>query len=213
MGINSGSQTIGLQKSVGSLTYYTWKGLTISRVKVMSNPSRTDLQVKNRSIQGVVGHLCRRLIEAIRIGYTIREKYCSPANLFVKANRSVATATKDEETGEFLVSVDFARLKLADGDLFPPALTAVVDKEGRKVVFTLAAAEEGGRVLPDDVVYAVIYEKKRELCRMPLLGKRVETGEKEVKLSEQCDMDDLEIYAFAVNEKKRLSSPSVYLSV
>lgn len=211
MGINKGSQTIGLRKSVGSLTYYTRNGQTISRVKVTTNTSRTELQLLNRAIQKAVGHLSKRLLEAIKAGYTAGDRRLSKVNLFVRDNRAAVTPIKDEETGKFSAIVDYAKLKVAEGDLFPPLVTLEMNQETGEAKFTILPPEEGGRSFADDEIYIAIYETGRELCRVRTIGKRNEPGEKNISFSPQTVTDDLEFYAFAVNKRQRMSSPSIYL--
>lgn len=212
MGINNGSQTIGLRKSVGSLTYYSRKGQTISRVKVTTNTSRTDLQMLNRAIQKAVGHLTKRMLEALKLGFTMSDRRLSAANVFVRENRQAITPMKDEETGLFSAIIDYSKLKLGDGDLFPPLMTLEMNVEKGSAEFTLLPPEEGGRLYADDTVYAVIYDKKQELCWVHNLGKRSEPGKKSVRISTVATEGELEFYAFAVNQRRRMSSPSVYLT-
>lgn len=211
MGINYGSQTLRLTKSVGDLTYYQRAGSTISRKKVLTNTSNTEPQQANRCIQGAVGHLCKRLLPAIQLGFQRPKRGLSAANMFIRQNRKAVTATKNENTLLYEATVDYSQLELSDGDLFLPEVTATLDTEQSCVTFKIAGGMSIGRVYPDDVLIGVIYEKEFQVCVVQELGKRSDAGDVPVTLPAQFDMSAVEIYAFALNRKRKDTSPSVYL--
>ncbi len=211
MGINYGSQTLRLTKSVGDLTYYERSGKTISRRKVLTNTSTTELQQLNRCIQGEIGHLCKRFLAPVQLGFQRPQRGLSAANMFVRLNRKAVTATKNEESLLYEATVDYSELQLSDGDLFLPEVTASIDAEQHCVTFKIAEALSVGRVYPDDVLIGVIYEKKFQICVVQELGKRSDVGDVPVTLSERLDMSALEVYAFALNQKRKDASRSVYL--
>lgn len=211
MGINYGSQTLHLTKSVGDLTYYQRAGSTISRKKVLTNTSNTEAQQANRCIQGAVGHLCKRLLPAIQLGFQRPKRGLSAANMFIRQNRKAVTVMKNEDTQLYEATVDYSQLELSDGDLFLPAVTATLDPEQHRVTFEIGEAMSVGRVYPDDLLIGVMYEKKFQICIVQELGKRSDVGEVPVTLPGQFDMSALEVYAFAVNRKRKDASPSLYL--
>lgn len=212
MAIANGSQTKGLRNSVGDMTYYQRAGKTISRVKVEKNSSKTEAQQQHRLVMKTTGHLSKRFHEAILHGFPERKKGNSATNVFVQLNTANVTAVKDEATGKYTATVDYPRLACAAGDLFIPDVTATPDAETHSIAFEVTTPMEGGRTYSDDVIFAVIYEKKMEICLLTELGPRSETKTTEMQISSRLDMSALEIYAFAVNRKKRMASPSVYLN-
>jgi len=212
MGINYGSQTLRLTKSVGDLTYYQREGSTISHKKVLTNTSKTEAQQANRCIQGEAGHLCKRLLLPLQLGFQRPKRGLSGANMFIRQNRKAVTATKNENTMQYEATVDYSHLQLSDGDLFIPEVTATVDTEQHCVTFKIAEAMSVGRVYPDDVLIGVIYEKGFEICMVQELGKRSDVGDVPVTLPDKFDMSAVEIYAFALNRKRKDASLTVYLS-
>lgn len=212
MGINHGSQTLHLTNSVGDITYYQRSGATISRKKVLTNTSKTELQQLNRCIQGEIGHLCKRFLSPVQMGFQRPKRGLSAANMFVRLNRKAVTAKKNEKTQLYEATVDFSQLQLSEGDLFLPEVTATLDAEQHCVTFKIAEAMSVGRVYPDDVLIGVIYEKKFQICVVQELGKRSDVGDVPVTLSSRLDMSALEIYAFAFNPGRKDASPCVYLN-
>ncbi len=211
MAIANGSQTMGLVNSAGDLTYYKRNGKTISKKKIQANSSRTPAQMLQRSCFKLAGHLSKRFYEVIMKGFASTKYVSSAFNSFVRLNIQHITATYDEKSEKYIASIDYTRLQCADGDLFPPELTATIEQENAKIVVTVNEPIPGGRYNPDDKIYLVIYEKVQELCLMHELCARTEVGDVEILIPQRWDTEAMELYAFASSNKGKMSSPSIYL--
>lgn len=214
MGIAEGSQTKRLRKSVGDITYYTKNNQTICRKKVEHHSGEmTDPQLKNCCIQKEAGELCKSFKVIHKLGFPQPPKHLSGANVFVQKNRKAITAVKDETTGKYESTVDYTKLICADGELFPAQVSASADAEKHSITFTVSAYINGGRSYPDDMVYAVIYDKPMRICMLAELGDRSTPLEKEVVLPVFMDLNEAEVYTFAVNRKYKIASSSIYVTV
>ena len=124
------------------------------------------------------------------------------------------TATATIENGKIVeqnVETDYELLQCAGGGLLEPMVSVTYSDQDNSLSFVLSAGTEDTD--PDDVVYAVVFESGRKLCRLVELGNRGGGATKSVALSQYWQKANLHVYAFAVSADGKDASPSVHLTL
>lgn len=202
-------------------THPTKSGIIVARA-VSARTIKLDAERKPHAVAfGSIGHLSRKMIKAIRLGFPpniIREK---GATLFIRINLKNGVAegiqndpdapvSKNKKASEeFHAEIHFDRLLVANGELEGPDVTVAIDKESRMLTFTQTENFlEGTKNEENDRIYAVIYETKIEACIIRELRQRKENGMTSVSLPERYDLDQLAIYTFATSRRGDQASNS-----
>lgn len=195
-------------KSVGNLTlvYTRRKNIVRSKVFKRKNTETPEILAQRAKVR-VLGRFGRRVLPVIRKGF-VGVGRGTTSNAFMSAN--MASVTVDER---YAGTLDYARLRMAEGLLLTPEVSAEYDADGKSYSFTLASQEEEAFASQDDKVWAVLLETGLERVRMLDLGTRGSSEMREFVLPAEWDASRVQLYAFAVTKNGRMASDSVHLSV
>ena len=196
-------------KSVGNLTlvYTRSKNIVRSKVFKRKNTETPEILTQRAKIR-VLGRFGRRVLPVIRKGF-VGVGRGTTSNAFVAAN--LGSVTVDER---YAGSIDYSRLRLAEGLLVPPQVSAAYDGTERFYTFVRTGQEdEAGFSSPDDRVWAVLLETELERVRMVALDTRGESGSSTFPLPAEWNAERVRVYAFAVSKNGRMASDSVHLTV
>lgn len=117
---------------------------------------RTARQIAHRSRFAAVIALGKAMKGAVRIGYREKattQKLNSAFNIFVKEN--IGKVSYDAETAA--VTVDYAHVTIADGDVSAVLFNGVTFAESRKVTVAYSGQTDIPGANDDDSVYVVVY--------------------------------------------------------
>ena len=110
---------------------------------------------------------------AAKLGFPRRQKGETLYNAFVRKNKDVVEVNDSLE-----VTVNYERLACSDGTLQVPEMSVEKKADVRELTFTHSVVEYEVDALPDDVIYAVVYEKSRNKARVFQLDKVSETSDR-----------------------------------
>ena len=197
-----------LRDSAGEQTFYQLNGQNIAKMKIDSNTSRSEAQVKQRLIWKRVSEFTGLFREASVIGFPKRDRRLTPDNAFVQASIAAVTAVSTTET-----SVDYAKLACAKGWLKTPTVSVELNAEQHSLVFSVKPEYFGARRKATDRVYALVLEKEAMESELCSLGTREGGASVTFQLPEDWEGDSLAVYVFAVAEDGKTASDSKYVDV
>ncbi|MCX4290932.1 MAG: DUF6266 family protein [Odoribacter sp.] len=194
-----------VRKSFGNVTTCMNRGMNVLKTKVtfVNNPN-TSGQRKQRLRMGKLVELSVVFASAAKLGFPRRQKGETLYNAFVRKNKDVVEVNDSLE-----VTVNYERLACSDGTLQVPEMSVEKKADVRELTFTHSVVEYEVDALPDDVIYAVVYEKSRNKARVYQLDKVSETQPFTITLPENWDMDQIVIYAFTLSSNKHTASQTV----
>lgn len=192
-----------LRKSVGNITMYELNGENIVRGKSWKRDRRSPAQRAQRARMKKVRKLSYSLVTALRIGFPAKN-YMVSINRFV--GRNIGLMNPDEND---CVTYDVTQLQLSSGELLPPRVTAVIDREAKTVAFTQERQPLRPLCPDEDRVYGIVWGmESNELCAHPL-QLRCEPGTTVVELDDDILAYPLEIYAFTVSTDGKKTSKTI----
>ena len=213
-----------LRQSIGQHKFTTsWDGEIISSMKGKKNPvykSKDKKEARDLRIAGYggCGKLTRPLLETLRVSFRERKRFQSAMNAFMQANvKTVCTASRDPVTKNIVLTYDFGGMRVSDGSLDEADVTATVDLETNKVMFSQEGTViPGGLAREDDLLYgcmctAVEDEKKVMKSLLVPLRERGESGSTSSAIPAGWNKAAMFVYAFAVSADGKYSSPSTRL--
>lgn len=197
------------RKSVGNVTLAYVEKKNIARAKVFSRrDNATPPVLTQRAKMRLLGAMSRRLLPIIRVGFVGVGKGTT-SNAFVAQNMGAVSV--DES---YAATMDYDRMRVASGILYPPAVTVTFDDAGGTFSFSQAAKEEtDGYALADDQVYAVLYEMELNRAKLFSLVARGTGGMASVDLPDGWTGEKVKVYAFATSANGREASDSQVLTV
>ena len=196
-------------KSVGNVTMCYMNKQNIARARIFSRKDKpTSEMLDQRARMKVLIELSRFLLPVIRKGF-IGIGSGTTSNAFVSLNLGATSA--DES---YMVTIDFARLRMASGLMYTPKVTVTYSEENKMYSFEqeMQMAEEGYSSA-DDQVYAVLYETVLKRGKLILLRARGENGNTSESLPEEWDSTNVKGYAFATTKNGKAASDSVCLTI
>ena len=196
-------------KSVGNVTMCYMNKQNIARAKIFSRKDKPTPEVlAQRAKMKALIELSRRLLPVIRKGF-IGIGSGTTSNAFVSLNLGATSA--DES---YMVTIDFARLRMASGLMYTPKVTVTYSEENKMYSFEQEMqTEENGFALVDDRVYAVVFESVLMRVKLISLRSRGENGNTSVALPKNWNHANVKIYCFATSKNGKSISPSQYLTV
>lgn len=195
-----------LRKSFGNVTMYELNGENVLRAKTWKKDPKTPAQLAQRTRMKAARELAYRLLDAICVGFPAKN-YMTSINKFI--SRNIGLMIPDENHA---VTYDVTRLQLSSGELLPPAVTAVIDREGATVVFTQERQPLRPLAPDKDRVYGIIWMKEEdEACVFPL-QRRCEPGSIRIGMDEEMSKCSLEVFAFTVSANGKKTSQTIWLT-
>lgn len=209
MGIFNSYLLGSVKKSVGNLTMYVAKGVSIVRGKAMNvhNP-RTEKQQKQRAKMKVLTELSSRFSTILSMSYPRTTGLVHASNRFVQDNMEAV-----QVDDEMKATVDFGQLTLSAGKLKSVKISVRCAENGETLTFTQTAQAQKLAVNPKDRAYVVAYEKEQKEADIFELKPRKEGGETVVDMPEEWQIGNCEFYAFVRNESGTLTSRTTRLTV
>lgn len=209
MGIFNSYLLGSVKKSVGNLTMYVAKGVSIVRGKPLSihNP-RTEKQQIQRAKMKALNELSSSFTAILSMSYPRTTGLVHASNRFVRDNMEAVRVDED-----FKATVDFEKLTLSSGKLKPVKISVRCAEDGATLTFTQTAQAQKLAVNPKDKAYVVVYEKEQKEADIFELKPRREGGETVVNMPEEWQIGHCEFYAFVRNESGSLTSRSTRLTV
>lgn len=194
-------------RSLGGTVYYMRNGDNIVRRKGVWNENRKSSveQEKQQQRFGVINAVGAMVKDVVNMGFPQRKRKFSGVNMFVHLNTNVWKEEGDE------VAVDYTKLVLAKGSLLAPEATVVTNSETMTVTFTCPKFESENNAKEDDRVYGVVIDPKNGFCRCHELCKRGVGGEYNFKLSDSWDIEEVQLYVFALSRDGKFASKSLYV--
>ena len=196
-------------KSVGNVTMCYMNKQNIARAKIFSRKDKPTPEVlAQRAKMKALIELSRRLLPVIRKGF-IGIGSGTTSNAFVSLNLGATSA--DES---YMVTIDFARLRMASGLMYTPKVTVTYSEENKMYSFEQEMQEEEeGYALADDKVYGVLLETVLNRAKIVPLRDRGENGNTSYALPEDWDEANVKVYCFATLKNGSAASDSRYLTV
>ena len=190
--------------TVGPVVGYDWKGRNCMRGRVAPSNPRTERQQRGRSVFGATAHLWGRMRRAAEIGLRgeARAEGVEEINLFVRYNRQCISAEGAE------VRIDYARLRLAEGNLAGVQFAAPtrVGELGVEVGFSPLAERAGSM---DDYVLLFAYAAELEEGKLSQPVER-RAGQVGITLPSHWSGQQVQLYGFAWSGDLE-ASPSVFI--
>ena len=194
-----------LRKSFGNVTTCVNRGVNVLKTKVtFVNDPKTAGQQKQRLRMRKLVELSVIFAAASKLGFPRRQEGETPYNAFVRKNKEMVKVND-----ELQVTVDYECLSCSDGTLQVPAMSVEKKAETHQLTFSHTVTEYEVDALPDDVIYAVVYEKNRNKARLYPLDKVSDTEPVTITLPENWDLAQVMIYAFTLSNNKRTASQTV----
>ena len=191
-----------LEGRIGNISYYVHNGQQMGRKKESNMPqTMNEFQMEQQLKFGELVRLSRAMVPALRLGFVDLKKDWTPGNMFMHRNKDIVTVT-----------VDFARLRCAEGIVVPPTVAVTREDGGNNLMFSVTPDGEFGTYCEaDDKVYAVVVSDGEIFrCKVMKIGTR--GGGESVTLTVPAYMDgELHVYAFARAAKGKMASTSMYL--
>ncbi|WP_099291990.1 DUF6266 family protein [Butyricimonas sp. Marseille-P3923] len=198
----------GYKGSIGGTTYYFWKGDNIARKKgIPGKKSKSEKVVEQRMKFTELSLLALAMCHVSEVGFPQRDRKWTPSNAFFSCNKDVCSV----EDG--VVVVDYERLKCSKGRLMLPEVTATLDVETGKVMFSQTEMEVDSDCYLDDRVYGVLLEKEQKLCRLVALRDRGESGSTSASIPRTWKVESVEAYAFAVRADGKMASNTLHVNL
>lgn len=172
-----------------------------SRIK---NP-RTQAQVMQRIRMAHAIALSRAFAPVIREGFSERPKGMTVFNAFVQTNIAAITVSED-----LVATILPQEIKCSNGILNAPAMTYSVAESA--VTFNLSTQECDELNAEDDLLYAGIYESKKNASRLVALGTRKTPGDAGFTLPDGWAAENVHVYGFAVSKSGRRTSQTAYIT-
>lgn len=204
-----------VRKSFGNITTYRHKGQNLFREKktTVANP-RTPAQVRHRMKFAFTVELSSMFGQAIAVGLKpVKEMKETVENCFVRLNKDCVTVNEALE-----VSVDFGGIVLAKGNrALPKVREAVVEAETGQLSVTF---EEAGEFVShsaeDDVFFCCLVEREMREVKFVSVGTRSSVAEGfrvELPASWDVQAENLAVYLFCTDNKRRSVSKTLYLKI
>lgn len=198
-----------LRKSFGNVTTCVNRGLNVLKTKItFVNDPKTIGQQKQRLRMRKLVELSVVFAAASKVGFPRRQDGETPYNAFVRKNKTAISVSDELE-----VTVDYEHLACSDGTLQVPAITVEKKAETHQLTFSHTVTEYEADALPDDVIYAAVYEKNRNKMRLYQLDKVSDTEPVTITLPDNWDLDQMVIYAFTLSSNKHTASQTVVVDV
>lgn len=196
-------------KTLGNVTMCYMNKQNIARAKIFSRKDKPTPEVlAQRAKMKALIELSRRLLPVIRKGF-IGIGSGTTSNAFVSLNLGATSA--DES---YMVTIDFARLRMASGLMYTPKVTVTYSEENKMYSFEQEMQEEEeGYALADDKVYGVLLEAVLNRAKIVPLRDRGENGNTSYALPEDWDEANVKVYCFATLKNGSAASDSRYLTV
>ena len=196
-------------KTLGNVTMCYMNKQNIARAKIFSRKDKPTPEVlAQRAKMKALIELSRRLLPVIRKGF-IGIGSGTTSNAFVSLNLGATSA--DES---YMVTIDFARLRMASGLMYTPKVTVTYSEENKMYSFEQEMQEEEeGYALADDKVYGVLLETVLNRAKIVPLRDRGENGNTSYALPEDWDEANVKVYCFATLKNGSAASDSRYLTV
>ena len=197
------------RKSVGNVTLAYMKKKNVAKAKIFSRrDNATPPVLAQRAKMRLLGAMGRRLLPVIRVGFVGVGKGTT-SNAFVATNMGAV-----EVDESYAATMDFERMKVASGILYPPVVSVTFDDESQSFSFQQSAEEEtDGYALADDLVYAVLYETELNRAKLLVLKTRGIGGMTSVELPDGWTGENVKVYVFATSANGREVSDSQMLTV
>lgn len=170
---------------------------------MVTNPRTLPQQVQRQKMKTLT-RLSRVFAPVIRVGFPERERSDTAFNAFTSINMPAVEVSDDLK-----VTVHYDRLLCSNGSRILPEVTATKDVEKRELVFSHEEAGFSIDVLPDDMLYAVLFSKEKNVMRLYPLNRASETAAVTVTPPDSWDMTQIVAYVFALSENRHYASPSV----
>lgn len=197
------------RRSIGNVVYYLRDGENLARAKSKAPyTSNSSAQQEQKGKFGDLSHLGSTMQKVIKIAFPQRRRGLSAVNAFHRTNKDCFVKPTDGQP-----TIDFVGLKCAKGTLYPPFVSATLDAESKSIEFQCVAMPDETNCSKDDVVYAMLYDKKNDFCNLVKISNRGEGGKATVVLSNFWDAEATMVYAFAVSVDGRKASNSLYIGL
>lgn len=157
-----------------------------------------------------MGKMLKRVKHVLRESLLERPKYLTGPNYFMQLNLPNCTAVDLEAK---TVTFDYEHAVFADGSLKRPTVTATLTE--RTIAFEVAPMTGTGRdgKWPTDKVKVILLETALMEAYTVDLGTRGEGGSASETLDTDWSPESTVVYAYATDERGKMSSPSVYLTL
>ncbi len=195
-----------LNKSMGNVTFSTWKGKNIAKQRVPErNTSNSPAQAAQRRKFAALAKLAGQLGPAIRVGFRVAATDKTEQNVFTKVNFDAVTDNGTEAV------VDYTLLKVSSGTVAGVAgLNAVLVAVNGIVTVTWADNSDGNTALPTDVIYLEVINKETGKTWFKLGPANRAAGTAEVLVDVNQAAANLVAYAFFKRLTSTSTSPSAY---
>lgn len=209
MGIFNSYLLGSVKKSVGNVTMYVARGVSIVRGKPLKthNP-RTDKQLIQRSRMRALVNVATNLAGVLPESYPRTQGLVHASNRFVRDNMQAVTVDED-----FNATVDYGKLVISSGRLKRIKVEVKYSAESNMLTFTQTAQPTRLAVNPRDIAYVVAYEKEVGESEIFELKPRKEGGEITLSLPEEWNANNCEFYTFVRNEAGSQTSRTTHLSL
>lgn len=195
-----------LRKSVGNITMYELNGENIVRGKYSKRDIKSPEQLAQRARMKKVKKLSYDLWMALHTGFPAKNRSIS-INKFV--SRNIGLMNPDEE---YRVTYDVTQLKLSSGELLPPKVSAVINREAGTVTFTQERQPLRPLAPDDDRVYGVVWGRESRKTQVFPLRLRCEPGSTVATLKTEILEHPLEVYAFTVSGNGKKASETIWIT-
>lgn len=196
-----------LTQSMAENTYVRSKGKNIVKTKIDSNRSKTLKQQIQRLKMKETIALCKIFNAAIHTGFPERPVGFSEWNAFTRANLPAVSVSDELE-----VSVDYEAILVAQGSLEPVKDVRIVkDAETHSLTVSHSSSTYGYGTNKDDMLYAVVLERKQMYSEIHPLNERQDEKPATVALPDSWEMENLAVYVFALSANGRKASNSVFV--
>lgn len=187
----------------------------------LNRKSGGEPQKRQSAAFGTIAGRKQWMMNVIRLGFPGGNGYGKGFNGFNGANVMNAVTVEKIDSGkpvsqrkkatkEFLGTIDYAKLRVAAGQLVSPVASAGIEVENRKVVFTHEGVPaESVDCFLDDKIYGALLSVPERRCRVQELGTRGETFVTSMDFPDEVEADGLFVHVFAVRADGKDTSDSV----
>lgn len=209
---------------VGNIILYKGRGdKTLCRGSWPTRKASNETQKRQATVFGTLAKMKQRLKPVIDIGFPGNGKDLKGCNAFVSANwtdvisvkkinPSKKVSKRKSAPQEFRGKIDFQKLRVAAGPLFPPAVEVTIDEEQNKAqVSHQATTVHTVDCFLDDQIHIALVDKEKLYCHILKICQRAESGEFIVPIPKRMDARNLVVYTFATNANGLYASNSVCL--
>lgn len=195
-----------LRKSVGNLTMYELDEQNVVRGKYDKRDRKSPAQLAQRARMKKIKKLAYDLIDALYTGFPAKN-YTTSINRFV--SRNIGLMNPDEN---YCVTYDVTKLQLSSGELLPPKVTAVINREAKTVTFTQERQPLRPLAPDEDRVYGIVWGRESRKTLVFPLQLRCEPGSTVIELHNSTLKYPLEVYAFTVSENGKKASKTIWIT-